>query len=273
MQWEKILKFERKHMIWMVVPFLFTTMLVSSLYSYQYMNLAFFTIVRNLGPMVCLPIECAILSEKERPNVTKPMVFSMLTMLLGAILYSYDSVSISLIGLAAAGINMTFGISDRLLQRRLMISECKDMPTEACAFMNNFVGMFPAVGCAMLVGEVTKSTSVAFAANWTDPKVLVLIALSCAIGVGISYFGLATQRAVSATSVMIIQNIVKVGVIAMGAVFFGDTLTSPIAGAGIILSFAGSIQYSKIQMDLKVAEKAAAEKKPLVEEGKKAVGV
>merc|ERR1719231_1189039 len=115
-----------------------------------------------------------------------------------------------------------------------------------------------------MTGEVAKvPANAALAASWKDPKILALMALSCAIGLGISYFGLACQKAVSATSVMVIQNIVKVGVVMVGVTFFGDSLKSPMACAGIALSLGGSLYYSKIQIDMK---NAAAKK---VDEGKK----
>merc|ERR1719440_2248436 len=109
-----------------------------------------------------------------------------------------------------------------------------------------------------MTGEVAKIPANApVLASWKDPKIMALMALSCAIGLGISYFGLACQKAVSATSIMVIQNIVKVGVVMVGVVFFGDSLKSPIACAGIALSLGGSLYYSKIQIDMK---QAAAEK-------------
>merc|ERR1719440_1438191 len=115
-----------------------------------------------------------------------------------------------------------------------------------------------------MTGEVAKIPANApVLASWKDPKIVALMALSCAIGLGLSYFGLAVQKAVSATSVMVIQNIVKVGVVMVGVTFFGDSLKSPMACAGIALSLGGSLYYSKIQIDMK---NAAAKK---ADEGKK----
>jgi len=265
LQWRKISEIQMKHKVWLVVPLLFTAMLTSSLYTYQYMNLSMFTIVRNLAPMVCLPIEIAVMPANQQPTVTRGMIASLVVMLLGAIAYGFDTTSVTVIGLTCAALNMVFGISDRLVQRRLLVEECKDLPTEACAFLNNFVGLLPSLVAAGLLGEMTAATGPA-AANWTDPKVLSLLVLSCAIGLGISYFGLATQRAISATSVMVLQNLVKVAVIMMGVTYFGDSISSWTAATGICLSLGGSMWYSKIMMDLRDVPK---ESKPLVEEGKK----
>jgi len=255
MQWEKIMQTEGKHaMVWMIVPGIFAAMLISSFYTYAFMNLSFFTIVRNLGPIVCLPIEYMAMPAGEKPQVTIPIVASMVIMVMGAVVYGYDSVSFSVIGVLFAVMNMIFAVSDRLVQRRLMVSECKGIAVESCTFLNNSVGLLPAVLAAFMTGEVAKIPGNAAAvASWTDPKIIALTALSCAIGLGISYFGLACQKAVSATSVMVIQNIVKVGVVMVGVGFFGDSLKSPLAVAGISLSLGGSLYYSKIQIDMKNA--------------------
>merc|ERR1719378_1110208 len=99
-----------------------------------------------------------------------------------------------------------------------------------------------------------------------DPKILVLLGLSGAIGLGIGYYGFACQKAISATSFLVLQNISKVAVVGMGIVFFHDPIKSPSAMAGLLLSLGGSYLYGKSQMDL--AEELAAEKKRLAAEQK-----
>jgi len=255
MQWDKIKETEHKQaLVWMIVPGLFASMLISSFYTYSLMNLSFFTIVRNLAPMVCLPVEYMTMPAGEKPQVTLPIVTSLVIMLVGAAVFGYDTVSFSLLGILAAVLNMLFGVADRVVQRRLLVSECKGIPVESCTFLNNSVGLLPAVLAAFMTGEVASIPSnTQVLASWQDPQMLALMVLSCAIGLGISYFGLACQKAVSATSVMVIQNIVKVGVVMVGVGFFGDNLTSPMAITGILLSLGGSLYYSKIQLDMKSA--------------------
>merc|ERR550537_914815 len=105
-------------------------------------------------------------------------------MVLGAIAYGADTMAFTIMGVCIALLNMVLGISDRIVQRRLLIEECKDLPVEACAFLNNFVGLIPSMLAAGMMGEISTATG-ASAATWTDPKVLLLLALSCGIGLGI----------------------------------------------------------------------------------------
>merc|ERR550537_693322 len=271
MQWPKISKSDRKQvLVWMLIPALFAAMLVSSFFTYNYLNLSFFTILRNLSPMIVLPIECMFLPEKDRPLVNIGVVASIGVMFLGAILYGFDSVSISVLGIACAIINMVFGITERLAQRRLLVQECKDLPVEACVFWNNSLGMIVAFLPAIVTSELSTAISPQRPLGWTDPRVLFVMALSCGLGLGISYFGMACQKAVSATSIMVIQNVVKVGIIGIGVVFFGENIKSMLTMTGICISLAASMIYSKYQIQAN-DEKKGAEKMPLAQspDGKK----
>merc|ERR1719456_295 len=101
---------------------------------------------------------------------------------MGAVVYGYDLVEFSVIGVLCALLNMVFAVSDRLVQRRLMVSECKGIAVESCTFLNNSVGLLPAVLAAFMTGEVAKIPANApVLASWKDPKIIALMALSCAI--------------------------------------------------------------------------------------------
>merc|ERR1719235_1246037 len=101
--------------------------------------------------------------------------------------------------------------------------------------------MIPAIALAYFSDEMNQAMHGSNKAMWMEPKILALLVLSCAIGLGISYFGLAAQKAVSATSIMVIQNMVKVFVIVSGAVYFHDQLRSQMMLWGICLSLGGSL--------------------------------
>merc|ERR1719240_468402 len=124
--------------------------------------------------------------------------------------------------------------------------------------------MIPALSLAHFTGEINQAMSQANKAMWMEPRILALLALSCGIGLGISYFGLAAQKVVSATSIMVIQNIVKIFVIISGIVYFHDPINSPVMVLGIALSLSGSLYYSKVQADINMRKtKAAKEEQSL----------
>merc|ERR1719213_1221734 len=78
---------------------------------------------------------------------------------------------------------------------------------------------------------------------WRDPATLVLIALSGVMGMGIGFYGLMCQRAMTATSFQVLQNMSKVAVVAVGIVVFGDRMDSPARIGGMALSLMGSAAY------------------------------
>ena len=74
--------------------------------------------------------------------------------------------------------------------------------------------------------------------SWT----IFVIALSCAIGVGISYTGIWLQQLVTATGFMVLGCTCKLLVIVWGIVVDGD-VSSPLAILGASLSLLGAFAY------------------------------
>merc|ERR1719206_1421683 len=114
---------------------------------------------------------------------------------------------------------------------------------------------------ALAIGthEVAKATG--GDAEWSDPQCLVLLLLSGFVGLGINYLGFETQRAISATSFFVLQNVTKLAVVGMGVFMFGDPLTR-LTAMGIMLSVSGSALYGYSQMRL--SEEQAQERAALV---------
>merc|ERR1719240_926003 len=76
----------RQALKWCFVPVLFFGMLVSSFFTYEYLTLSMLMVVRNLGPMVTLPIEKMVMPPDKQPNVSPKMMMALLVILAGAVL-------------------------------------------------------------------------------------------------------------------------------------------------------------------------------------------
>jgi hypothetical protein len=247
-------------MMWLFVPGLFSAMLISGFYVYEYISLSLLTVVRNLAPLIALPVECMVMPPSKQPKVSMSVVMSILIMLAGALVYVGGLKEVSVLGISFAVFNMFLAVTERMTSRRLLSEECKDLDLKVCTIVNNALGMIPTLALAFMTQETAKAMQPEKAANWLDPRVLVVLLMSGAIGIGIGYFGFACQKAMSATSFMVLQNISKVAVVSMGIVIFADPIKSPFSVIGLLLSLAGSALYGKSQMD------ATAESKKLVEE-------
>jgi len=253
---------------WSFVPLLFFGMLVSSFFSFQYLTLSMMMLVRNLTPLVTLPVEMAVMPADKQPNVNRWMIAALMVMLAGACLYG-GAITLSWIGLAFAMLNMVLAIADRVAQRKLLTTSCKDLSTETCVLLNNLLGCFPTALIGYHLGEVEHFNS----ALWFQSSATLLLVLSGIIGSGICYFAIAVQREISATSFMVLQNSARMCVVVAGILIFGDRVDSLSKVIGLVLSFGGAIWYGRTQLDANEAAKKAAlkakeehdpEKEPLV---------
>jgi len=252
-----LMETDRKMLLtWLLVPGLFSAMLISSFYTYSFISLSLFTVVRNLGPLVSISVETVVMPPEKRPVLNRWVVSAIALMLIGAIIYAGGLTEISLYGIMFGVLNLCLAVTERMTSRRLLVEECRGMPLEICTLVNNFFGLIPTLSLAFAINEFNHTR----AASWTDPSVLVLLLLSGAIGFGINYFGNAVQRIISATSFLVLQNVSKIAVVCMGVVFFQDPIKSVSSVAGLALSVGGSYLYGKAQMDIT----AEAEKQKLL---------
>lgn len=238
----EVFQSDRKQVLsWCVVPLVYAAMLNSSLFGYQYLTLTLVTVFRNLAPLLTMTVEQYIMPPEHRPKFTTPVTASLLVMVIGAFLFSYSQAGFTWFGLGLVVLNTLIAIFDRVLQRRLLVQECKELPVSTCMVINNSLGLLPTLVLAGLSHEFRVIKE--HAGNWTDPGVIVLLLMSGFMGLGIGLFGLMCQKAMSATSFQVLQNMSKVVVVSIGVSLFGDRIDSPQRIIGILLSLAGSAAY------------------------------
>lgn len=247
--------------MWMLVPVLFAGVLCTSFYTLKFISLSVLTLVRNLAPLLILPVERMVMPPDKQPLVNYSVIVSILVMLLGAAVYCEGVQDISLVGVCFAVVNMLVAMVVRIMEKRLLTLECKDLTAGVCTCITNLVGIVPCLALAVAAQEFHAVHE--HADVWSDPKVLFVLALSGFVGLGIGYFGYETQRVITATSMVVLQNVAKVATVSIGMSLFGDPIT-PFALAGIGLSILGSIFYGTAQLGESAAE--AAERQSLVKE-------
>merc|ERR1740121_1722541 len=134
------------------------------------MSLSFCTVIRNMTPLVVLPVERLLMPADTRPRVSYMVLFSMATMLCGTLLYGGGIGRVSVIGCVFAFTNMILAVSDRLIQRRLLTTECTGLASSVCTVTNNLFGSIPALLLAGATHQISDmSSSPESRANWTDP--------------------------------------------------------------------------------------------------------
>mmetsp|Transcript_58596 Transcript_58596/g.126792 ORF Transcript_58596/g.126792 Transcript_58596/m.126792 type:complete len:371 (-) Transcript_58596:50-1162(-) len=227
---------------WLPVPLFFFGMLTSSFLTYEYVSLSTIVVLRNLSPLVTLAVEVFVMPADKRPEATKTMIAALSLLVVGAFVYA-GGISISLVGIFAALLNMFLAISDRLIQRRLLTVECKDLSASTCVLLNNGVGFLP----CMLLGFCTGELAEYDRKTWLSASSILLLLMSGLAGCGLSYFGIAVQREISATSFMVLQNVVRAAVVVAGVAFFGDPIKRVSTAIGLAICFAGAMLYGHTQ--------------------------
>jgi len=243
--WGKLNGTWRQVKYWSFIPVIYFGMLVSSFFTFQYLTLSMLMIIRNMGPLITLPIESCVMPPDKAPTIRGPMIVSLLVVFASAIIYCHGAQTSSK-GLFFSLLNMVLAIADRVAQRRLLSIECggpSRLSTESCMLLNNSIGLIPTILLAMWLGDFARAD----VQVWFMSINTLLLILSGVIGAGICYFALAVQREISATSFMVLQNVVRMAVVAVGVLVFLDPIEFPWQVGGLILSFSGAFWYGCLQ--------------------------
>ena len=175
------------------IPWLFAGMLGSSMLALNFASMAALVVVRNMGPLLALPIERAY---QEKIAVSVRSVAAMVVILAGVVLYMYNDVTLdpanAALGLLYMFINLVLAIIHGLLTRRLLAVAPVDISSNGIVVLNNFCSLLP-----MAFGGVVNSNEWARlpeAAKKLGAGEWALIVASCTVGLGISWAGINVQR-------------------------------------------------------------------------------
>lgn len=227
----------------LTVPLLFSAMLVSSMVAMEHNTLGTVVVFRNVAPLFTLLIERMF---RVPMQVSRGTVGSLLLIVAGVVMYNWNSIALSRVGLAAIVCNMIFAVLERLLQRHLMAQEPVDISKPGMMLLNNSCGLVPNMllllvyqacpprppessspplplslcgTCCCSLAHVLRARRALGAAQepprWGEVfgalgrQGWTTIALSCVNGLAISYAGLRVQQLVTATTFMVLTNVNK----------------------------------------------------------------
>ena len=233
-----------------IVPLLFAIMLVTSMLALKHATMGAVVVVRNIAPLPTLLIEAV---SGERVEVDAQTVLALLAAVGGVTLYSRNDIQFSLTGLAWMGANMVACVLERLLQRRMIAVEPIDVSKTGMMLLNNGIGCVLLLPLLAPFGEVPQLPLFL----GLDRGALLLLLLSCAVGVSISFSGLAAQRHVTATGMFVLNNSCKFVVIGFGIFVFGEA-RSRAAVVGCTVAMLSGVWYAHARNQLAAATKAAA---------------
>ena len=222
----------------LTVPALFVIMMLTSMVALKYVSVGTFVVVRNLGPLFTLLFEVAV-HRPDALHCDARTLGSLVTVVAGVVLYEWNDLQFSGLGVMFLLLNLLFACTERLVQRHLLAVSAVDVSKPGLMLLNNGIGLPLTVVAAGFVKHEYARTLHALA----KPRQLLLVLLSALVGIGISYTGLWLQKLVTATSFMVLGASCKIALMVVGIAFLHDA-RSPLAILGALLSLGGCVLYA-----------------------------
>jgi len=251
--------------------FLFAGMLLTSMYAYSYNTVATIVVFRNLSPLFAMAAE---LLQAKPIDVNTAMVFALCMAVVGCVVFGHGNIQLSVMGFVTVMLNLFIATTERVVVRWIMKKEVVGadgnkrqlkINDSGMMFYYNALGMVPAALLILAFGEYKE-----YATVWSalTPTGGLYVALSCIVGVAISYTGFRLQRRVSATTFLVTTNTNKMAVIGFGAFVLKDKYTVfQVIGCGLAMSSA--LVYAKANMSISAKKKTEADAQKAVEEAEK----
>mmetsp|Transcript_38207 Transcript_38207/g.119260 ORF Transcript_38207/g.119260 Transcript_38207/m.119260 type:complete len:401 (-) Transcript_38207:167-1369(-) len=223
---------------WCVVPISFAGMLGTSMWAFDEATLSAIVVLKNGLPIISFGAEKVLFDIPER--TTALMLLSLLVVLGGTLIYGLADFSCTPFGKILILINCAFTMADRLAQTYLLkLSSSFSISVPACMVLNNTLGMVPMFILALAFREVQHWEDTL---RQTSQNGWFWVAASSCCGACLGYVGLKTQKLVSGTTVLVLQNFNKMLIIVISCAAYHDVLTA-VSIAGCIVSILGSLLY------------------------------
>jgi solute carrier family 35 protein len=257
------LHFGSKRDVWRwvsVVPLLYAGMLTTSMIAQLYASVGLQVVIRNLGPLVTLPIERVF----NEPIVADAYTWaSLIFILVGIVLYMHQSLMSQQGHELAAGVvlmllNLVVAMFERLYQRKLIAVEPVDVSKTGMLLLNNLGAILPV---SLLLAVPGLNEAEAWRTNWPKATVIdyMLLVVSGICGIAIGWTAINAQQYVTATTMLVITNLNKIVVVAIGIIFMGDP-HSPVALLGIGMALGGGVWYALARQNVANRAKEAKER-------------
>jgi len=202
--------------------------------------------IRNLGPLVTLPIE----SWFNEPIVADVWTWaSMIGILIGVGMYVAESMnqqntSELTLAILLMLLNLVIAMLERLYQRKLIAIEPVDISKTGMLLINNAGAFLPVSALLLIPGQLQEVPR--WGEHWNasrTPMDYVLLFFSGVCGVAIGWTAINAQQYVTATTMLVITNLNKFVVVFVGVVFMAEP-HGPLAMCGMAIALLGGVCYA-----------------------------
>lgn len=238
-----------------VIPF-FSGMLLTSILALKNAPMSLLIVLRCMSPLCSLFVEQMYADPLP---ITKEVLASIVMMTAGGYLYVRHLKMEHYAGVGWVILNAGIAVCDRCLQRLFLSKENQpvDISKTGVTWINNTLGLIPVMIAAYWTGELVHVPAAWAALSHMD---MLVILMTCVIGLGICYTGIWAQSLISATSFLVMINANKFIIIFIEFCLHAKVLTLTQA-CGACMAVGGACFYGFARQ---AAERRVEEKKQLL---------
>eukprot|EP01006_Ploeotia_vitrea_P040952 TRINITY_DN66474_c0_g1_i1.p1 TRINITY_DN66474_c0_g1~~TRINITY_DN66474_c0_g1_i1.p1 ORF type:complete len:321 (-),score=12.96 TRINITY_DN66474_c0_g1_i1:100-1062(-) len=226
---------------WIPVAALFSAMIFTSMRTFLYVNVSTILVYRNVSSIVSTVVEYFVRGKKASFNT----VASEVTIVLGCVIYAWGQLQFNWRGFFWIVLNVlaqvAYGNLVKVYLHTIKTPDGKELTKYTCSYYNNVLCLPFILATLIIWGEHTK---VADTLSNMIPMGWVAVSFTCVVGYFISTSGFGLQRLVSATTFLVVNNMVKIANILIGILFLNDKLVGWRAVLGCCLSLGAGIWFS-----------------------------
>lgn len=213
--------------MWAPLATAFVIMLVSSMLALLKVSAVTFIVIRNLTAISVAALEWVVMGTP----VSRSAVVALLGMVGGAVSFGLRDLTFDVQGYAWLVVNMVATSGYQVMVKRIISKDAsKSIGPFGFAYLNNVMSVpFLAFIAVVVNREPERIVEV----MPIDKRVVVTLILSCVLGCMLSVSGFVLNTMISATSLMVANNVNKFLVIILSEVFLQRTLDG-VASAGAV---------------------------------------
>ena len=234
--------------VWLPAVFLFVTMLTSSLFALMHISVPTLIVIRNLSTLVVAVLEYFVLNNR----INNLSIATLFGILLGAIFYAMHDLTFSIRGYIWLCVNVSAtSLYQVYIKKVVCLPMMKDIGAIGLSYYNNLISLPILIFLACIMGEYKVLVSYMGAIFFPKIKSIGIVLFSCILGFLLSTTAFALNKLISATSIMVANNVNKFLLIVLSEVLVESTLNVTASmGAISVLIFGwlysqGETRFSK----------------------------
>ena len=220
--------------LWIPVVSLFVIMLLSSLFALIYVSVPTVIVIRNLSTLSVAVLEYFMLGN----TITTLSIGTLLGMLLGAIFYALHDLTFSIHGYLWLCVNIIgTSVYQVYIKKIVHLPLVKDCGSVGMSYYNNLISLPIFLILAGLMGEMKGVWLYSQLITMINLKSLTIVFISCVFGFMLSVSAFALNKLISATSIMVANNVNKFALIVLSELLVESTLdlTASIGAVFVLL--------------------------------------